>query len=868
MVGLSQLIGDLEKGAVCLTGTARLARFLSGSYAREQQARGLSRWPTPQIFILPAWLDRLASVHALTEQGPATVWLSPTQETLLWRQVIESSPQAESILNLEQAALQASRTWAEIAEWKLPLRSPEWELLDDTAVFRQWAREFFRRCRDLGVHSRAQLPDAIIDAFTQGQIAVPQTIYLAGMLDRTPRQTALFDALSNAGSRIIEHDSPSLSNSPRTLASYSSPAAEMRAAAGWALQRLRENPGQRLAIIVPDLAPVRDQWEAVFSRVFPRPNSTTGSPPYHFSLGRPLSHAGIVQCALHLAELTEPRLSQETAHALLLSPYIGGAREERVARSCHSLQLLARGGSVIPIAELASVATPVLARRLLEWEATCRELPAQLPPSHWARQFSVLFRQFGWPGVELDSTEFQMLDSMREVLSELASLDAIAGPINSRQAAAHLSAIASEHLFQIEDLGEPLQLLGAFEALGERFDAAWLAGFHDHAWPPQSQPLALAPISLQRSARLPRAVPELWLERSRAAIRLLYETAPELTISYARADGDEPLLPSPLISGNFDPVQDTPLAVHGNAPVEYLDDWRAPAYAGNEFKGGASLLRDHAHCPFRSFAAHRLGAQEFPESELGLSAQQRGVILHAAIANVWDQLKDLATLKATSADQLAEIIRVSVRRAIQDSSEALAEPFHLCVREVEQKRLERLLALWMNVERGREANFTVIGSESRRRVEIGGLSLTIRYDRQDRLDDGRLVLIDYKSNAPSPAKWDGDRPDEPQVPLYAIAADKPIAALAFAQLKRSDSRFKGVADDAGVLPKAKAAEVPIVQLVASWRPTLERLARDCREGIAPVDPKSATICERCHLPALCRIHEAPPPPEEDHDDCA
>ncbi|MEP7364003.1 MAG: PD-(D/E)XK nuclease family protein [Acidobacteriota bacterium] len=859
-----ELIDALERGELCLTGTARLARFLSNEYAQAQQARGLSRWPTPQVMTLVAWLDRLAASQALALEGTATIWLTPTQETLLWRQIIESSPQAESILNLQQAAEQAALTWKAIAEWQLPMRAAAWELSEDTTVFREWAREFYRRCRKAGVQSRAQLPDGLIESFAKGLIVPPATVFVAGMLDRTPRESALFGALASAGSSVVEYRPPTASAVAPSLVSYPSPQEEMRAAAQWARERLVANPAQRLAIIVPDLAQSREQWDAVLTRAFPN----GASPPFHFSLGRPLATAGIIQSALRLAELTEPRVSVETAGALLLSPHLAGARDERIARAWHSLQLRERGGALIALPQLAAPTTPVLSGLLVAWEAIRRELPAQQTPSRWARQFSTLFRHFGWPGIEPDSTEYQMIESLRDALSELASLDAITGPVTARQAAEQLSSVAHEQVFQVEDLGEPLQLLGAHEAIGERFDAAWLAGFHGRALPPQSQPLPLVPIYLQRAARMSRAVPELWLERSRAATSLLLETAPKLIITYARADGEEPLLPSPLIAGTFDEAPAVPQSAADSAPLEHVDNWQGPAYEADESRGGASLLRDQAQCPFRSFAAHRLGARELPEAELGLSAQERGILLHAAIANCWKQLKDLATLKATSADPLAAIIRASIRRAIQDCSEALAEPFDLRVREVEQNRLERLLALWMDVEREREAHFTVIGSEAKRGVEAGGLRLTTRYDRQDQLDDGRLVLIDYKSNAPSPSAWDGERPDEPQIPLYAISVDQPIAALAFGQLKRSEVRFRGVADDAGILPKLKAGDVPIAQRVEEWKDVLGGLAGQYRDGFAAVDPKSAKVCERCHLPALCRINEAPPRSEEDDDDGA
>jgi len=864
-----ELAGLLEQGALCLTGTARLARYISHEYARVQQEEGLASWPTPQVQTLTAWLDRCAAGLAMASSTEPTVWLRPRQELLLWRQVIEASPHASDILDLEHAAAQASAAWAHVAEWRIPLRDPAWDLAEDSAAFRDWAREFFRRSRKAGVQSRAQLPDAIVESVAKGETAVPHAVLLAGMLDRTPREAALIEAIERAGSRVMEYVETSQAQAEPVLLTFAGPHEERIAAALWAHRLLRANPARRLAIVVPDLRPVREEWEAVLARVFSQAGALhSAPPPYHLSLGRPLASAGVIQAALRLTAVAEPTLSVETASVLLLSPYLAGAREERIGRAWRSMQLRERRASSIPLLELGSAETPILSQRVTEWDGIRRELATIQTPSRWARQFSAIFRIFGWPGVETDSTEYQAIEALRGALSDLAALDAISGPVTARQSADQLTSIVGAQVFQVEDLGQPLQVLGAAEALSERFDAAWLAGFHDRAWPPPSQPLALVPVSLQRAVGLPRAVPDLGLERSRRATAMLLRTAPELTISHARADGEEPLLSTPMIAGVFQAAPDAPPFETVRAPEERVDDTRAPVYGAEEAKGGATLIRDQAACPFRSFAAHRLEAREFPEAELGLSAQERGIILHAAISNCWRQLKDLATLRATSDEQLAGIIRVSVRRAIQDCGGALAEPFDVRVREVEQQRLERLLKLWMDVERQREASFQVIERESAGGIEIGGVKLAIRIDRQDRLDDGRLVLIDYKSNAPSPNAWEGDRPDEPQAPLYAIATERPIAALAFGQLKRSEARFKGVADDAGVLPGIKAAEAPISRRTEAWRHTLSQLAAQYKQGFAAVDPKNAKVCENCHLPALCRVNEAPPIGDEESDDGA
>ena len=86
--------------------------------------------------------------------------------------------------------------------------------------------------------------------------------------------------------------------------------------------------------------------------------------------------------------------------------------------------------------------------------------------------------------------------------------------------------------------------------------------------------------------------------------------------------------------------------------------------------------------------------------------------------------------------------------------------------EIEQGRLIRLALGWLKEDRKRR-DFTVVAIEAKRKVVIGGLTLTTRLDRVDELDDGRRIIIDYKTRAPSVTTMLGDRPEEPQLPVIS-----------------------------------------------------------------------------------------------------
>ena len=70
--------------------------------------------------------------------------------------------------------------------------------------------------------------------------------------------------------------------------------------------------------------------------------------------------------------------------------------------------------------------------------------------------------------------------------------------------------------------------------------------------------------------------------------------------------------------------------------------------------------------------------------------------------------------------------------------------------ELEELRLTSLVTEWLDYEAAR-VEFEVAETEVKRTVHIDGLTFDLRLDRIDRLSDGTLLVIDYKSGNVSPS---------------------------------------------------------------------------------------------------------------------
>ena len=188
--------------------------------------------------------------------------------------------------------------------------------------------------------------------------------------------------------------------------------------------------------------------------------------------------------------------------------------------------------------------------------------------------------------------------------------------------------------------------------------------------------------------------------------------------------------------------------------------------------------------------------------------------------------------------------------------------------DVEADRIYRHVMDYLALEKERDA-FEVVGFEKEILPEIQGQPIRLFIDRVDRLPSGEEVIIDYKTGRVDPKKWFGERPEDPQLPLYAISATTPPAAIVFGIIRDDGCEYKGVVRHEGLFPrlppKASKSSQYLVdaghempETVENWRQVLHSLMADFLAGEAAVDPKGdQKTCEKsyCKLQSLCRIGE-------------
>lgn len=861
------LFKKLNTNDVVLTVNRRLTAFLRTEHACYlQQHTQQNVHQSPTILPLANWLQLKWQQCMAAGTGAPLLLLNSTQESVLWETIIRNSTTGRGLLNLTATIQMAQQAWQLAKQWRIDHNADFFSQTEDTQAWQTWAQEFQQVCATnqwLDTHS---LIDWLITIVEQKLFPLLGKIYFVGFEEFTPQCKQLLIGLEQQG---CEHEKIDYQYSTTEVHSVAlaDNATEIESMARWAHRIRQTHPTHTIACVVPNLAEIRNAVFDCFSKVFVPQSNLPGysiDSPFNISAGPLLKTYPLIHTALTLLNLHEIT-HFETVSSLLGSSFLGFAEQELFARAKVDAHLRQRGEPNIHLRQIIVIAKQLQCHELARYlDAYCKfiaQLPTAALPSQWAKLFTDLLHLFGWPGERtLNSEEYQLSERWATLLDEFSRLDLVVDAVDKATAWQHLSQLAGKTFFQPQSPSTPIQILGVLETAGLHFDQVWVMGLHDGAWPAAPQPNAFIPLALQRQLNLPHATSERELHFCRLMTERLCHSANQVILSYPFCIEDRSLQPSSLISKAssitideiaLSPYQSYAESIFLQRALETLDDQLAPTIADSEtITGGSAIFKGQAACPFQAFARFRLGARALETPKPGLDARQRGALLHRCLEVVWNVLGNQQKLLSCTTTQLQAIVEQAVSAAVLHFIKKSPQIFKQRFTHTEKVRLQKRILIWLEIEKKRQ-NFTVAAIEQQQNVNVGGIPLNLRIDRIDQLDNGSHIIIDYKTGDTTVNSWFSDRPDEPQLPLYAIASEIPIDALLFAQLQSSKMKFNGIsAHETGIAGVKSTFDWP--ELLQMWRSVLETLAQQFRAGDARVDPKKGA-CINCDAQILCRV---------------
>lgn len=862
----------LRGGGAVVAASDRAVRAHTAAFHAARRREGLTAWPSPQIerwqsFVRTAWERR---------RGDDRLIMNPLQEKALWAEIVgvEQAALLEAPRQrLAELAMEAHALLCAFAPRFLnPKARNDWH--QDAAAFSGWLAEFDAACRTRRLLSAAQLPLELLAALEEDMAARPPLL-LVGFDRLFPIQQKVLEAWGDA--RMAAAGAPA---SKAAFYAAASEQAELAACAMWCRAKLSANPSARLLVVTQDLAARRGDMERAFFRFC---EGDGRKPLFEFSLGVRFRSVALARGAYLILRWLNGVLEESEVDWLLSSGVTTASEPERYALTGFMHGLRRRGEERTRWTLDAFLARDrnrklpaVWAARVIQAKRRLAEA-ARRPQAAWAwaELAQQLLEAAGWPGQRSKtSAEFQALRQWQQTLDACASLGFDGRPMNWSEFVAVLGGAMEETLFAPESREAPIQIAGAAESAGLRADGIWFLGVSEDAWPAPGAMHPLIPFAVQREAGMPHAAPHLDWELANSVTARLLASAPEVNFSFARQKDGVKQRASRLATTAA--VEPTPLpaefALPGARPAlsAEFEDFSHVPLAADKAAGGSTILTAQSQCPFKAFAGARLGAQRWEPARAGLTAGQRGQLLHEVLHSIWSEsphgIRTHAQLAAI--EDLRGFVENHVQLALAQALPAAArELMPQRYLQLEGDRLTSLVTGWLEFECGR-APFEVAATEFEKDTVIAGLSLCLRLDRLDRLNDGTFLVIDYKTGDVATKQWELPRPEDVQLPLYAGFAldreEQPLGGLVFAKIRAGQYEFAGRVGDVQttLLPNLGArhslAKTPLTpEEIESWRAYIERMARDFLDGCADVDPLDPVkTCQRCKLHGLCRVREA------------
>lgn len=831
----SLLLNLMQKGALVITPTNRLRQELLNNFLQAYPQLVQNK---PQCLTYGAFLGRcLTKLSQHEAQYPHPFVLSSAQLRQLWRQILGWQLEREVNEGLLKSIEQA---WSICHSWQVDLHDEAFSPIEQARQFQQAAVKLQQELRGMNALAADELANYLC---AQKQYYAENTLVWVCFNEFIPQQCHLQKYLQEKGCQLYYYDLSAQKNSLWQFEAKDENE-ESQQLIHWVTQRL-ESGDRRIGVIVANLLEKAPQMQRLFQQHLPSSAFTLASK-------KALAAHPLIAHALYLLNLDGTMLSNQQLRLLLHSPYLGHSEEEMLARAQFMEESDTLQDSSIKQTLLIKLLSPI-APQLSKLLETVVAFPQKTSVEEWLSLFSSRLMNLGFPGPCLrEPVAHQYYERFLLLFAEFKQLALVSPTMSRQQALKAFNELAQTTILQAGNPTAPIQILDVVEAGGCTFDSLWMMGLTDECLPAKVKRSAFIPFALQQKNSLPHIDPTQELQLAKKIITRLQNSSQFSVFSYPRFSEDKPNMPSPLISSLNRLSMAFALEPAPSLLECYHENYQLPLKEGERIQGGTALLARQAKCPFQAFAAHRLHAKPMLLATEGPNAQERGQVIHKVMELLWQDLQSQQAFLALNEAQLIQYIDQAIHKALDPLIRQRRNTFPKLIQEVEFSRLKRLIYDFLNCERQR-SSFTIEALEQSFTLQLAGIEFRLRVDRIDRVDENKWV-IDYKSSFPEAAPWHEERPQEPQLLVYALL-DEEINTILFAQLKAGRVAYKGLSQNDNTpsgITSLKGKEDWLTHR-QQWFGKLQKLAEEFNLGLCAPNPTKPTLCQQCDYPNLCRL---------------
>jgi ATP-dependent helicase/nuclease subunit B len=870
---------DAPPGLI-ITSSDRIARAVQAGYIEHERLQGKHVSVPLPCFSYKQWL-RNSFDDWQSDQCDSHLLLDSSVTEFLLTQIIKKD-QDIALMNPSGTAKQVLAALKIINEWQIDVESIQLSAGLEASRLVAWLNLLKAQCEKYHWVPSYELASQVLKALENSQLTLPQSILWVGFDEFPPILTKLKSKLSDFEVKQAEYYHQLEQNADIQLFQTTDTLSECQFVAQQVFQTWQAYPDAQIAVVLPDLEKRIDQIQHQFSLVFHPEIQQTGSPLpeaiFNISAGLYLDHIAIVSACLRLWSMRLDRLSVDDLEFLLICPYSQILNNDEYFWTQTIAYWKHNGREVIGINSIEKAMLQYQSDSNCELNHELLNIAKRRNAKKQALQDTVLglVDEIELWGVldcrDLDETEHEALLNLFQVVDQVKQFQVAQAKWNRSEILALLHKLVSETVYQKAASNRRIHILGTLEAAGLAFDHVFMMGMNDETWPASPSPNPFIPSSIQKQYQVPRSTAERELEVATSITQHLIKACSQLYISYSEFLDDKQVSLSPLFQPYLERLKYSKESKlpdslsYQQAELLWALDENAPALKFDEpARGGTSLLKSQAACPFQAFAKFRLKIKEQHREALGLSPRERGLLVHRVLELIWTQLKEQSALLALEQKAVKELIKQKTNQAITELCEQQvlerSEPFW----QLESDKLIQMIETWLQQERYRQP-FEVESMELDCRAKVGSIEVKFQVDRVDRLHTGDIALIDYKTSSNYKASnWGGMRPEEPQMLLYGTHLS-PVSAIAYAQITPKKLGFSGLAATEKLLPDVKVMtpdnaikwDLPLDwgDMLAKWKKVLHQLGEDFAQGQAKVEPKmKIKTCQYCQYKGICRVNE-------------
>ena len=771
------------------------------------------------------------------------------------------------LLNVPATAKQLYQAWIMLCEYV-----PDWEAdgfltatehSDETELFKIVLQRYLKKLKASSWQDSGLFSQFLLSWLEQADNAIlPTQFELLGFDDLTPNMRAWIQTVQQKGCVVIADSHLQIDSSENndglgnrveqsfnavnfTLQFFGENALqasnlvyysardqfdEVEQVALWSLQQFKElsqnKPFEqiKIAVVAPDIAEYKNLLtktldDTLFVNGLGRLKSESKNQPplYNLSLGDALLEIPLVENALHTLDLfLQPNksVSYQNWNEWLISAYTFGdvTQRQQADAEFRRLQWANLNWGKLLATDAAKYLPKKLLKKITAWQLLFAEKHAEkVSLLGFVEAVLSLLDTLSWPGSRtLNSNEYQQKTAFQNSLANFSGLMNLHGKQSYAQWLSLLKRYLSEQVHQSQTVGhQPIQVMGMLEAGGQHFDAIWIMGLSNEAWPRPANPNPFIPAHLQRQLGMPRSDAVRELHYAQQLSQRLVSSAKQVFCSYPQQKGEAKLLPSAIFpflddqqneqeSGGrvviktqaWQPLEYASLANYllKQKPQNATDFWQEdaqglPILEGAKSPGGSGILQAQRKCPLMAYVDYRLGAKYgFQQVEESLQNNNQGSLIHRVLELFWVETGHQTAMLSLNQEQLVERLQKNIKQSFAELQSQLSEG----IQKVEESRVLALCMQWLALESERES-FTVQDTEKEQMIRLSGIDFKIIVDRID-VVAGETMIIDYKTGRASINDLLSEPLNAPQLAVYlfALEKDQPVAGIGYGLLHSDD----------------------------------------------------------------------------------